>query len=276
MPELPEVESTRRHIAPVLEGNVVAAVEVGRRRMVRRQENPADFVLRLQGQTVEQVDRHGKFLQTHLSNDVVWVTHLGMSGKLQLAAADAERQPHTNVVVALGTGTQLRFVDPRTFGFMVAYTHEELAESPLAHLGPDALTGLPSSRSLARRLDGRSAPIKAVLLDQSFLAGLGNIYADEALYRARVSPLRSAGTLRREEVVALRRGIVVTLDKALESGGTSLDDLAYLLPDGRAGEYVRRLRVYGREGARCYRCGGEIHRAVLRQRSAHWCPSCQL
>jgi formamidopyrimidine-DNA glycosylase len=275
VPELPEVESTRRFLEPALVGRRIVAAEVRRPRMVRRQEQPDDFVTRVIGRTIRRLRRHGKFIMADLSGDMVWVTHLGMSGRVSLAKKGDPESPHTNVIVRVGGGVEMRLVDPRTFGFVVAYTPEELAASPLGRLGPDAHTDLPRVAELATRLGGRTASIKALLLDQNVVAGLGNIYADEALHRAGIAPARPGGSLAKEELGRLRRAIRVTLDAGLRWGGTSLDDLAYLLPDGRAGEFASRLRVYGKEGEPCPVCGTPIRRLVLRQRSTHWCPQCQ-
>lgn len=246
-----------------------------RPRMIRRQPYAPDFVGRLKGRTVRRLGRHGKFMVVELSGDIRWVTHLGMSGRLSLAQRGEPEAPHTNVLIRFGRGVELRFVDPRTFGFMAALTPEEYAAGSLARLGPDALDDLPAVAALATRLSGRSAPIKALLLDQGFIAGVGNIYADEALHRARLRPDRPGGSLDRNELHRLRNAIAPVLREGLERGGTSLDDLAYLLPDGRAGEYVRSLRVYGREDEPCRRCGTPIRRTVIRQRSSFWCPHCQ-
>jgi formamidopyrimidine-DNA glycosylase len=275
MPELPEVETTRRSVAPILSGRRIVHVTVARDRMVRRQDNPGDFRARLEGATVVTVTRHGKFLLAGLDNDVVWVTHLGMSGRVAVTRSGAPTAPHTHVVVTLDSGYDFRLVDPRTFGFVVAYTPEEYADSTLAALGRDALTDLPRSPALGRLLAGRKAPVKPLLLDQGIVAGIGNIYADESLHRAAIAPHRPGGSLDTAELKALRRGIKETLAAALRWGGTSLDDLAYLLPDGRAGDFVSRLRVYGREGEPCRRCGGVVVRDVLRGRSTFWCPRCQ-
>lgn len=275
MPELPEVETTRRHVADALAGRTIVAVSVRRERMVRRQARRSDFRDRLVGRPVASVGRHGKFLMTLLEGDITWVTHLGMSGRVSLAPAAEPEAPHTNVVVRLDDGVEFRLVDPRTFGFVAAFLPEELAESSIGALGPDALDGLPRSPELARRMEGRSVPIKPLLLDQRFLAGLGNIYADEVLHRAGVHPARPAGSLTPEEVKRIRGAIRPVLEAGLRHGGTSLDDLAYLLPDGRAGEYVSRLRVYGREDEPCRSCGTPVRRAVLRQRSTFWCEACQ-
>lgn len=275
MPELPEVETTRRHLQPVLVGARIVTATVRRPRMVRRQERPGDFIDRMSGRCVESLDRIGKFMLAGLEGDLTWVTHLGMSGRMQVAWPGDSETPHTNVVVVLDDGHEVRFVDPRTFGFMVVYTPAELSVSPMARLGRDALTDLPPSRDLADALEGRSAAIKSLLLDQSIIAGLGNIYADEVLFRAGIAPQRAGGSLDSAEVAALRGAVKPILEAGLEAGGTSLADLAYLLPDGRAGEYLARLAVYGRAGDRCDRCGGTVRSEVLRQRTTHWCPGCQ-
>lgn len=275
MPELPEVESTRRAVQGVLEGRRIVHVEVARSRMLRRQPEPSDFVPRMVGRTIHGLTRRGKFLLGALSLDLTWVTHLGMSGRVRLADRDDPRDAHTNVVIRVGGGVEFRLVDPRTFGFVAVLTPEEYAESSLATLGPDALTDLPTALELRARLERRSAPIKALLLDQRILAGIGNIYADEALHHAGISPHRPGGAITTAELGRLRRAIARTLACGLRHGGTSLDDLAYLLPDGRAGEYLARLRAYGREGERCPRCGGSIVRQVLRGRSTFWCKGCQ-
>jgi len=275
VPELPEVETTRRALAEGLEGSKVRSVSVKRDRMVRRQARPGDFAERLTGRKIESVGRIGKFLMTHLSEDLTWVTHLGMSGRLRLVPSKDPQESHTNVVVTMTSGTDLRFIDPRTFGFMAVFTPDELASSTLSRLGPDALNDLPTSRALQRRLADRTAPIKALLLDQNLVAGLGNIYADEVLYRAKVLPDRQGGSLGIDEIKALRSAVRPVLEAGLRWGGTSLDDLAYLLPDGSAGQYLDRLKVYGREDEPCRRCGTPIRRAMLRGRSTHWCPSCQ-
>lgn len=276
MPELPEVEVVRRSLAPALIGARVVDVDVRRPRMVRRQPRPREFADRLTGRVVEGVGRRGKFLMSDVEGDLTWVIHLGMSGHLRLAAPGEEEEPHTNVVITTDRRQEVRFVDPRTFGFVAVLTPEEIESSPLQQLGPDALTALPRSPDIAKALAGRSAAIKAVLLDQRVVAGLGNIYADEVLHRARIRPDRPAGSLSGTELKRLRAAIRPVLESGLRWGGTSLNDLAYLLPDGRAGENLVRLKVYGREDEPCRRCGTPVRRSVIRQRSSFWCPSCQL
>lgn len=275
MPELPEVETTRRALSNAIVGTTVRSVTVSHPRMVRRQQRSRDFSDRLTGRKVESVGRHGKFLMSRINGDLTWVTHLGMSGRIRLAPPGTPREPHSNVVVTTDRDLEVRFVDPRTFGFMAVYTPGEMAESSLAKLGPDALDDLPRSNELASRLSGRTAPIKALLLDQGIVAGLGNIYADEVLHRAGLDPRREGGSLHADDVKKLRNAIKPVLQAGLRYGGTSLDDLAYLLPNGQTGRYLSRLRVYGREGEPCRECGTPVERAVLRGRSAHWCPTCQ-
>jgi len=275
MPELPEVETTRRHLEAAVVGRRIVSAEIRHPRLARRQDRPADFSDRIAGRLVLRIDRIGKLLMKRLDGEVTWVTHLGMSGRVRLVAAGDAEEPHTNVVVRLDDGNEFRLVDPRTFGFVVALLPGEPGEGAWTSLGPDALDALPTSPRLARRLAGRSAPIKALLLDQGFLAGLGNIYADEVLFRAGVSPHRPGGSLSRDEVARIRAAIRPVLRAGLRHGGTSLADLAYLLPDGRAGDYLSRLKVYGRAGDPCRRCGDEIIRTVVRGRSTHWCPRCQ-
>ncbi len=274
MPELPEVETVRRCLEPILTGATIREVDVRRDRVVRRQPNPADVAARMRGRRVELVGRHGKFLEIQLDGDFTWIMHLGMSGRIALADATGPPQ-HTHFVVRHSNGPDVWFIDPRTFGFVAVYTDDELASTSLASLGPDALLDLPTSRDLGRVLANRTAPVKALLLDQRVVAGLGNIYADEVLHRARVDPRRSAGSLTGEEVSRIRRNIRPVLEAGIRAGGTSLNDLAYLLPDGRAGEFLRQLRVYGRTGEPCQTCGTPVERATVAHRSSHFCPRCQ-
>ncbi len=276
MPELPEVETTRRLLEPHVAGCRVRSVRVLHPRMVRRQPEPADFASRLTGRKVYSLGRRGKFLLFEVGDRYTWVTHLGMSGRLALARSHQELDPHTRVIFEIAEGVEVRMVDVRTFGFTTILTPAELADSTLSRLGPDALTALPDAGYLSRTAAGRSVAIKNLLLDQSFLAGLGNIYANEALFEAGVDGARPSGSLQRDEMEAIRRAIESVLAAGLEHGGTSLADLAYLLPDGRAGRHLEYLAVYGREDRPCRRCGCAIRRSVLGNRSTFHCPVCQL
>lgn len=275
MPELPEVETTRRFIEPVLTGRRIEHAEVRRQRTARRNIRPEDVGERLVGRRVERVGRRGKFILTDVEGDLTWVIHLGMSGRMQIAEAGEPEVPHTNAVFRTDDGTELRFVDPRTFGFVAVFTPDEMHSSGLDRVGRDALTDLPSPAEIASAFANRIPTVKSALLDQRFIAGLGNIYADEVLHRARIHPARPIGSLDVDEIRRLREAIVPVLDAGVAHGGTSLNDLAYLLPDGRAGEFLERLDVYGREGEPCRRCGEPIERLVIAQRSSHFCPRCQ-
>ncbi len=275
MPELPEVETTRRNLNPALVGARLISVRVHHDRMLRRQPDPGDFVPRLEGRIVRSLDRTGKFLLFEVGEGLTWVTHLGMSGRFSIRPSGYPRHVHTRVTVVTDRAESIRMIDPRTFGFAAAYTRRELAESTVASLGPDALNALPDPEELASRAEGRKVAIKTLLLNQRYLAGLGNIYATEALFEAGVKGGRRAGSLSLCEMTAMRRGIRRVLDAGIEHGGTSLDDMAYLLPDGRAGRHLQYLGVYGREGKPCRACRTPIIRTVLGGRSTFECPSCQ-
>ena len=275
MPELPEVETTRRGLVPALAGRPVVAVEVLHPRMLRRQPDPADFAARLAGQVVGRLRRRGKFLLIEVGEDLTWVFHLGMSGRMSVTDRGTPEHIHTRVVVRTDSRDEVRMVDTRTFGFTAVLTPDELAASSIARLGPDALTDLPSAREMAAKAAGRRVATKTLLLDQRYLAGLGNIYADEVLFQAAVAGYRPAGSVTLAEMRAIRSAIGRVLADGLEHGGTSLDDLAYLLPDGRAGRHLEYLSVYGREGEPCRRCGAPIVKERINGRSSHRCPACQ-
>lgn len=273
MPELPEVETVRRHLAPVVEGRRLVEVELRHPRTGRRNVSPADVTDRLRGQLVERLDRRGKFLLGRLGSEMTWVTHLGMSGRVVVTKPGQPEDLHTHFVARTDHGDEVRLVDPRTFGFVAVFTPEELASQ--LNLGRDALSDLPRTPQLGAVLAARTAPIKSLLLDQRIIAGLGNIYADEVLHRARVRPTRRGGEVSAGELSNLRRAIKPVLEAGIAAGGTSLADLAYLMPDGRAGEYLERLAVYGREGEPCRKCGTAIERIVVGGRSSFFCPRCQ-
>ena len=275
MPELPEVETTRRGLESSLRGRRVTEVRVSHPRMLRRQPPSGDFADRLTGGTVLSLGRRGKFLMFETSRDLTWVIHLGMSGRMSVHPAGAAREAHTHLTAVTDRKQEVRMVDPRTFGWSAVFTRGELAASAVARLGPDALDGLPPARRLAAAAASRSIAVKTLLMDQRFVAGLGNIYADESLHRARINPARPARRLTVSEWGVLRRAVREVLRDGLKYGGTSLSDLAYLLPDGRAGEFLERLAAYGRGGLPCPRCGDLIVRRRLAARSAHYCPTCQ-
>jgi len=275
VPELPEVEITRRHLDEAMAGRAFESVTVTHVRTSRHNGTPLEVEQRLAGRRIESVGRKGKFLLAPLDDGQTLVAHLGMSGRFAVETENVPLAAHTHFRARLDDGTEIRFVDPRTFGFVAVFTDEELEESGVARLGPDAWLELPTTDELAEMLSRRTAPIKALLLDQGPVSGLGNIYADEALHIAGIHPLRTGKSLSRAELDLLRSAVGQVLASAIENGGTSLDDLTYLLPDGRAGENLDRLLVYGRTDLPCARCGTPIERLVIRARSSHFCPSCQ-
>ena len=219
MPELPEVETTRRGLIPALAGRRITAVEVRHPRMLRRQPDPADFASRLEGCMVGELGRVGKFLLIEVGGGLTWVLHLGMSGRMSVADPGMPEPLHTRVVVRTDGHHEVRMVDTRTFGFTAVFTPEELAASSIARLGPDALTRLPAAEHLAERAAGRRVATKTLLLDQRFVAGLGNIYSDEVLFEAAVAGSRPAGTLTRSEMAGIRRAIPRVLADGLDHGG---------------------------------------------------------
>lgn len=258
----------------MLTGATLEKVVVTHPRTARFNGDPEVLASRLTGRTVRTVGRRGKFLLLPLDQGLHMVAHLGMSGRFLIDPA--EDLPHTHFRANLDTGSQVTFVDPRTFGFIGVFDEEEYDASAVGRLGPDAWESPPGVDELARSLAGRTAPIKALLLDQRPISGLGNIYADEALFLAGIDPRSEGGSLTEGQLQALLDAIRVVLERALENGGTSLDDLAYLLPDGRAGENLSQLKVYGRDGEPCLHCGEIIDRVVIRARSSHFCPHCQV
>lgn len=275
MPELPEVEITRRHLETVLTGRIMTGVEVSHDRTARLNASPREVEARLRGRTVVASGRHGKFLVLGLDDRQTMVAHLGMSGRFSVNPPSDAPVRHTHFVARIDDGTEVRFIDPRTFGFVSVFDDDDIGSSPLSRLGPDAWSDPPTPAGLHGSLRGRSAPIKALLLDQGLIAGLGNIYADESLFLAGLRPLRAGERVSLASAGRIVDSVRTVLESAIENGGTTLGDLAYLLPDGRAGENLGRLAVYGREGLACDVCGTPIRRVVVRARSSHYCPSCQ-
>lgn len=256
-------------------GHSLMHVALNHPRTSRHNASPEEVVVRLRGREVESVRRHGKFLIFDLDDGYRMVAHLGMSGRFSVTDRAEPTVAHTHFIAELDDGRQIRFIDPRTFGFVAVYDEDELSLSGVSRLGPDAWDDPPTVEDLARALSDRKAPIKALLLDQRSIAGLGNIYADEALFRARIHPLTPGGDISEEKLARLLEATREVLAGAIESGGTTLDDLAYLLPDGRAGDNLGRLAVYGRPGEPCPDCGSEVARTIVRARSTHFCPTCQ-
>jgi formamidopyrimidine-DNA glycosylase len=291
VPELPEVEVTRRQLEPLLVGRRVARVVTS---------VPSYFFLtppavlrrKLPGRRFEAIDRVGKYLLARLDGGERLLLHLGMTGQIfgagvpgvrllsstagasltpeqQLEAFRPDKHTHLRLHFDDG-GPDVFFRDARKFG-KVQLMRKDEASARLDRLGPDALVA--SGRLLFAAVRTRRVPIKSLLLDQSLLAGVGNIYADEALFLARVRPTRPGRRVSREECDAIARAIRKVLRRSIETGGSSISD--YVQPDGSSGEYQDERRVYGREGEPCPRCRATIRRRVLGQRSSHYCPTCQ-
>jgi formamidopyrimidine-DNA glycosylase len=274
MPELPEVETIARHLRPQLLSRAFVGVRVLWERTVDRPDVPS-FCAALTGARVTGVGRRGKYVTLQLGTAQTLLTHLRMTGKLLLWPPDAspDDDQHVRVHFRLDDGRWLLFSDTRKFGRM--YLVDDALEV-VGDLGPEPLDDDFTPERLVGMLAGRRGRIKPLLLNQKFVAGLGNIYADEALWRAGVHPLRGAGTLTPDEVTRLHAGIVSVLRQAIEDGGTSLSDNQYLQPDGSAGAHQELLAVYGRAGSDCLRCGATVERIVVGQRGTHVCPSCQV
>jgi formamidopyrimidine-DNA glycosylase len=277
MPELPEVEVVRRDLDAVLRGRTLAGVEVGRNRAVRRATSPSAFVDSVRGRTVGGTRRVGKFLVVDLDGSDALVVHLGMSGQLRVAASDAEpRAPHTHVVWVLDDGTEVRYVDPRTFGQMfVSPVRDGGRPEALAHLGPDALLDLRLPDDLARSFAGRRVAIKTRLMDQQALAGLGNIYSDEILFRAGVRGTRAAGSVSDAEAARIHAACHDVLHAAVAARGSSLADAQYVDLYGHPGRYQLAHAVHARAGEPCPQCGTTVARQRMGGRFGYWCPRCQ-
>lgn len=270
MPELPEVEYIARQLRLELIGRRITAVEAPWLPALSGM-SLGEFVARLSGRTIVGVDRRGKYLLIVLDDDQVLAVHRRMSGNLIFTAPD-ERDPYARVVFTLDDGRRLVFSDPRKFGRIVLTTREELP-TLFAALGPEPLEAEFTPEALARRLAGRDRALKTLLLDQAVIAGLGNIYADEALFRARLHPLRLASSLDAREIAALHRAIQETLRLGIEHGGTTFGRHRDVFNE--AGRNVEYLNVYRRTGEPCPRCGTPIARITVAQRGTHYCPVCQ-
>jgi formamidopyrimidine-DNA glycosylase len=272
VPELPEVEVVRRGLALEVAGRDVTSVAVTGARTVRRQPAEA-LVERLRGARLGAAGRVGKFLLMPLDDGAeTLVIHLRMSGQLLLTTPEWPLAKHTHAVLGLSDGRELRFVDPRTFGELFVAPAPVAA---LAHLGPDPLSPGWSAAVLGRGLIGRTGRLKLLLMDQRFVAGIGNIYSDEALFEARLRFDRPGGTLSGEEIGRLHRAVRKTLRDAVSHRGSSLRDAQYVDLFGAPGDYQNRHRVYGREGEPCPRCGGPVRRISLGGRSTFLCEICQ-
>ena len=292
MPELPEVEVVRRGLQRWVSGRTVASVEVRHPRAVRRHPaGPDDFAGRLTGRTLGPVHRRGKYLWIPLDEDppsAALLAHLGMSGQLLIKPQDAPDEIHLRVRIRFddtvgavpveAAGTELRFVDQRTFGGLSV--HDTVPGDPaglplpLAHIAPDPLEAAFDENAFHTALRRRRSTLKRALLDQSLVSGVGNIYADEALWRARLHYDRPTATMTRPRTAELVAHIRAVMAEALAVGGTSFDSL-YVNVNGESGYFDRSLDAYGREGEPCRRCAAAIRRVAWMNRSSYYCPRCQ-
>lgn len=275
MPELPEVETVCRGLARRLEGRLIERVTL--RRPDLRIPIPEGFVDTVEGRRVTRVDRRAKYILAHLDNGTVVILHLGMSGRLTITDGPTNQVDlHDHAVFEADDGTTVTFNDHRRFGLLTLCPEAKLSKHSLFHhLGPDPLDPGFDGSELGRRLKGKRTPIKAALLDQRVMVGIGNIYACEALFRARLSPRRRAYTVQRGRAERLARAIHEVLDEAIAAGGSSLRD--YVQASGELGYFQHRFSVYDREGRSCPNCGGTntIRRIVQANRSTFFCPRCQ-
>jgi formamidopyrimidine-DNA glycosylase len=281
MPELPEVETVARGLRSTIVGRRILSVRLGKTDFV---DDPAALEQHLPGRQIEAVDRYGKFMllrlspvkgasATHSNGDAASATllvHLGMTGQIAPNPAAQPCEKHTHARFLLDDDRELRYTDARRFGRLAYLSAARLAEE-LRVFGADPLEI--SSEEFVMQVRSRRARIKALLLDQSFLRGVGNIYADESLWRAKLHPGRLGSALKKEEAKKLHRVLREILEKAIILRGSSISD--FLDVEGRPGEYQLHHRAYGREGKPCYRCGATIRRAIVAGRSSYFCPKCQ-
>jgi formamidopyrimidine-DNA glycosylase len=275
MPELPEVETVARGLQRTIAGRRIVSVVLGKTDFI---DNPADIEKELPGRTIRVVERYGKFLLLRLTQtietseavDAALLVHLGMTGMLYPRDASQLQEKHTHVVMLLDDGRELHYVDPRRFG-RIAYLAGDVLHKELLRSGSDPLEAdLPE---FVKRISARKTRIKALLLDQSVLRGVGNIYADESLWKAKIHPAKLGANLRLEQITLLYKSLQKILRDAIVMRGSSISD--FLDAEGQPGEYQRHHQVYGREGKPCFRCSTKIRRALVAGRSSFYCPVCQ-
>jgi formamidopyrimidine-DNA glycosylase len=281
MPELPEVETVARGLRNTILGRRIISVTLGKTDFI---DDPVALELHLPGRQIDAVERYGKFMLLRLSAtarsgriatngdaaEASLLVHLGMTGHIAPSPAEQPRQKHTHVCLLLDDGREVRYTDARRFG-RIAYLTEALLTEELIGFGADPLDV--SNEEFASRILGRRARIKSLLLDQGVLRGVGNIYADESLWKAKIHPARMGAHLSKEQAGTLRRVLKKILQKAIVMRGSSIAD--FLDAEGEPGEYQRHHRAYGREGKACYRCKAAIRRGIVAGRSSYYCPKCQ-
>lgn len=270
MPELPEVETTRRGIERVALGRHVRELRIYQPRL--RWPIDPDLAARLPGQRVQQIGRRGKYLLLRLERGTL-ILHLGMSGSLRIVPAAIERSKHDQLDLVLDSGSALRFNDPRRFGSLHYTSEEPSRHRLLQHLAPEPFEAAFNAAYLERITRQRRSAIKQILMNGRLVTGVGNIYASEALFRARINPRRAAGKLTRADCARVVRAVRAALNAAIRAGGTTLRD--YVGTDGSPGAFRQKLYVYERDGKRCRVCGTAIRKIRQGQRSSYYCPRCQ-
>ncbi|WP_062355192.1 DNA-formamidopyrimidine glycosylase [Bacillus kwashiorkori] len=273
MPELPEVETVRKTLEKLVIGKTIAFVEVYWPKIIKEPADIDEFKLLLKGQTIREIGRKGKFLIFYL-DDIVLVSHLRMEGKYGVYPKSEQLDKHTHVIFSFTDETELRYRDVRKFGTMHVFPKgTEFDKLPLSRLGLEPFTKQFTTAYLKKSLEKTTRNIKAVLLDQTIVTGLGNIYVDEALFRAKIHPERIANTLSDNEIKQLRKQIIATLEEAVAKGGSTIR--SYVNSQGEIGMFQLELNAYGQTGQPCKRCGTAIEKIKVSGRGTHICPKCQ-
>lgn len=273
MPELPEVETVRRTLSNLIVGKTIQSVTVSLPRIIQRPDDIKQFEIELEGHTILDVGRRGKFLRI-IMNGLVLVSHLRMEGRYGLYQSGDPVEKHTHVIFHFTDGTELRYKDVRQFGTMHLFLPgEELQQKPLVKLGLEPLEESFTVEAFKAVMGKRTVKIKVALLNQEYIVGLGNIYVDEALFRAGIHPERPANSLSEQELEVLYESIVATLTEAVEAGGSSIK--SYVNGQGEMGMFQHSLRIYGRKNEPCVQCGQPVVKTVVGGRGTHYCPNCQ-
>lgn len=271
MPEMPEVETVRRTLTPLAVGKTIKRVDVWYDKVIVG--DVKSFQQQLKGKTIEKIDRYGKYLLFRLG-DLTIVSHLRMEGKYRLITADAPREKHEHLQFIFTDGSALRYDDVRKFGrLQLVETGTERIVTGIKHLGPEALSPEFTEDYFAKALKNKTKKIKNLLLDQTVVAGLGNIYVDEVLWQAKINPVAESKDLTKQQVQDLYEAINSTIKEAIKLGGTTVH--SFLNAEGQAGGYQDRLEVYGRAGENCLRCGGKLVKIKVNGRGTTYCPNCQ-
>ena len=273
MPELPEVETIRRTLVELVKGKTIDKVTVLWPKMVKKPDDVDHFINLINGQTIHNVDRRGKFLKFIL-DDYVLISHLRMEGKYGLYSINEDYDKHTHVLFTFKDQTELRYRDVRKFGTMHLFVKgEEETVLPLSQLGPEPFSDQFTKKNFTDQLKKTNRKIKVALLDQKIVVGLGNIYVDEALFRAGIHPETTAMQLKPKEISKLYQEIIATLQEAVEKGGSTIR--SYVNTQGQIGMFQLDLFVYGQKGESCKRCDTQIEKIIVGGRGTHFCPKCQ-